>query len=108
RAPAWASRKTGRGPARPRPPPTAQGERHMQAFLDFAALDWAFAAAGASPAQQDRSPFLQFVQTHWYFAWPMFAMSFVALGLLVWRILLNVNGNTDMNVFLPQLQESLE
>lgn len=52
--------------------------------------------------------FLDFVTTHWYFAWPMFFMSFVGVTLVIWRILLNHNGNTSMNEFLPAFQEKLE
>jgi biopolymer transport protein ExbB len=51
---------------------------------------------------------VQFVTKHAYFAIPMFAMSIVAISLVVWRILLNLNARTDMNVFLPQLQETME
>ena len=34
------------------------------------------------------SAFLNFVTGEWYFAVPMFLMSFVAIALIVWRILL--------------------
>ncbi len=49
-----------------------------------------------------------FVKNHWYFAIPMFGMSFAALTLVVWRILLNLNARTNMNEFLPVFQEKLE
>jgi biopolymer transport protein ExbB/TolQ len=49
-----------------------------------------------------------FVRNHWYFAIPMFLMSFAALTLVVWRILLNLNAKTNMNEFLPVFQEKLE
>jgi biopolymer transport protein ExbB len=52
--------------------------------------------------------FLDFITTHWYFAWPMFFMSFVGVMMVIWRILLNHNGNTSMNEFLPAFQEKLE
>ncbi|HYT92157.1 MAG TPA: MotA/TolQ/ExbB proton channel family protein [Gemmataceae bacterium] len=51
---------------------------------------------------------LQFVTKHAYFAIPMFGMSITAISLVIWRILLNHNARTDMNVFLPHLQETLE
>ena len=52
--------------------------------------------------------FLDFIRDDWYFAWPMFAMMVVALALVLWRILLNWNANTNLNEFLPAFQEKLE
>jgi biopolymer transport protein ExbB len=54
------------------------------------------------------SAFWSFVKDDWYFAIPMFIMSMSALTLVIWRILLNVNGDTKMNEFLPKFQEKLE
>jgi biopolymer transport protein ExbB len=54
------------------------------------------------------SAFGDFITVHWYFAIPMFFMSFVSIALVIWRILLNVNGNTQMNEFLPVFQQKLE
>jgi biopolymer transport protein ExbB len=54
------------------------------------------------------SAFWDFVVHDWYFAFPMFAMSLAGMALLIWRLLLNVNGNTSMNEFLPRFQETLE
>jgi biopolymer transport protein ExbB len=54
------------------------------------------------------SAFWQFVTGDWYFALPMFFMSITGLALVIWRILLNVNGNTQMNEFLPVFQQKLE
>jgi biopolymer transport protein ExbB len=51
--------------------------------------------------------FLKFVTQDWYFAIPMFAMSFVAITLVVWRIMLNLNARTDLSALLPDLQEKL-
>ena len=51
--------------------------------------------------------FWRFVTHDWYFAIPMFCMSLVAVGLVIWRILLNVNVNTNLNQFLPAFQEKL-
>jgi biopolymer transport protein ExbB len=46
--------------------------------------------------------------THdWYFAVPMTCMILVAATLVIWRILLNVNANTNLNEFLPAFQERL-
>lgn len=52
--------------------------------------------------------FLKFVTHDWYFFWPMFLMSLAGLTLVIWRILLNINGNTAMNEFLPVFQQKLE
>src|SRR2546430_2189385 len=52
--------------------------------------------------------FISFLTSDWWIAIPMFGMSFVGIFLAIWRILLNTNGNTQMNVFLPQFQEKLE
>ena len=54
------------------------------------------------------SAFLRFVKDDWYFAIPMFFMSFTALTLVVWRLLLNLNARTNMNEFLPAFQDRLE
>jgi biopolymer transport protein ExbB len=54
------------------------------------------------------SAFLTFVTRDWYFAVPMFLMSGAAITLVIWRILLNHNAKTDMNVFLPAFQQKLE
>jgi biopolymer transport protein ExbB len=52
--------------------------------------------------------FLEFITRHWYFAIPMFLMSLVAVTLVIWRIMLNINAKTDLNEFLPQFQQRLE
>jgi biopolymer transport protein ExbB len=54
------------------------------------------------------SAFLRFVTEHWYFFWPMFFMSLAGVTLVIWRLLLNINGNTVMSEFLPLFQEKLE
>jgi biopolymer transport protein ExbB len=51
--------------------------------------------------------FKEFVSHHWYFAFPMFGMSLAAVALVIWRILLNMSARTNVNVFLPQLQDKL-
>jgi biopolymer transport protein ExbB len=51
--------------------------------------------------------FLKFVRQDWYFAIPMFCMSFVAVTMVVWRIMLNRSANSNMSVLLPELQEAL-
>src|SRR5207253_2457878 len=51
--------------------------------------------------------FRDFVTQDWYFAFPMFGMSLVAITLVVWRILLNLNANTNLNAFLPAFQDKL-
>jgi biopolymer transport protein ExbB len=54
------------------------------------------------------SAFFKFITEDWYFALPMFAMSLASITMVIWRILLNVNANTNMNEFLPVFQEKLE
>jgi biopolymer transport protein ExbB len=52
--------------------------------------------------------FWKFVTGDWYFAIPMFLMSLTAITLVIWRILLNHNARTQMNVFLPAFQRKLQ
>src|SRR4051794_5111617 len=52
--------------------------------------------------------FWTFITHDWYFFVPMFLMSLTGMTLVIWRILLNVNGNTAMNEFLPVFQQKLE
>src|SRR5438270_2214288 len=54
------------------------------------------------------SAFFDFLTGEWYFAFPMLLMSLAAATLVIWRILLNYNARTDMNLFLPQFQKALE
>jgi biopolymer transport protein ExbB len=54
------------------------------------------------------SSFLTFVKGDWYFAIPMFIMSAIAVTMVIWRIMLNLNANTNLNEFLPQFQERLK
>jgi len=54
------------------------------------------------------SSFFKFLSEHWFFAIPMLLMSAASITMVIWRILLNVNGNTNMNEFLPVFQEKLE
>ena len=49
-----------------------------------------------------------FITHDWYFFWPMFFMSLTGLTLVIWRLLLNLNGNTNMSEFLPEFQQKLE
>ena len=51
--------------------------------------------------------FWKFVTQDWYFAIPMFGMSLVAVTLVIWRALLNMSANTNLNTFLPAFQEKL-
>lgn len=53
------------------------------------------------------SAFFQFLVQEWYFALPMLGLSFVALTLVFWRLLLNFEASTVMDVFLPDFQEVL-
>ena len=54
------------------------------------------------------SAFTHFITNDWYFAVPMFLMSFTAVTLVVWRILLNIDAKTDLNLFLPKFQRVLD
>lgn len=54
------------------------------------------------------SVFLSFLKNDWWIAIPMFLMSFTGITLVIWRILLNLNGNTKMAEFLPLFQQKLE
>ena len=54
------------------------------------------------------SAFTHFIFNEWYFAVPMFLMSFTAVTLVVWRILLNLDAKTDLNAFLPKFQRVLD
>ena len=51
--------------------------------------------------------FWKFVKHDWYFAIPMFCMSFVAITMVVWRIMLNRAANTNLSALLPELQDKL-
>jgi biopolymer transport protein ExbB len=52
--------------------------------------------------------FREFITNEWYFAYPMFAMILVAITLAIWRLLLNLNAATNLDIFLPAFQEKLE
>src|SRR5262245_11981654 len=43
----------------------------------------------------------------WYFALPLVVMSLIAAALVIWRVLLNLSANTDMDDFLPVFQQTL-
>jgi biopolymer transport protein ExbB len=52
--------------------------------------------------------FWKFVLEEWYFAAPLLATSFTALTLVFWRLLLNFDARTNLDIFLPHFQEVLE
>src|ERR1700722_4909698 len=52
--------------------------------------------------------FLAFVRDNWYFAMPLFLIVFVSIMLVIWRLLLNINSNTDLKEFLPAFADKLE
>ena len=52
--------------------------------------------------------FGQFVVNDWWIAIPMFLMSLTGVTLVVWRLMLNSNGNTKLSAFLPPFQDRLE
>jgi biopolymer transport protein ExbB len=49
-----------------------------------------------------------FITQDWYFFLPLFLMSLTGLTLVIWRLLLNINGSTNMSAFLPEFQQRLE
>jgi biopolymer transport protein ExbB len=54
------------------------------------------------------SQFFEFVKNHWYFAIPMLFMSAAALTMVIWRLLLNLNAQTNLNEFLPVFGDKLD
>jgi biopolymer transport protein ExbB len=52
--------------------------------------------------------FLDFLKDHWYFAIILGGMSFAGIAMVLWRFLLNINGTTNINEFLPIFQQKLE
>ncbi len=52
--------------------------------------------------------FTSFLKNDWWIAIPMFLMSLTAVTLVIWRVLLNMNGNTKMSAFLPAFQQKLD
>ncbi len=52
--------------------------------------------------------FGNFLVHDFYIAIPMILMSLAGLALVIWRLLLNINGKTNMNEFLPVFQNKLE
>ncbi len=55
-----------------------------------------------------KNPFISFFLTDWYFAVPMTLMLFIALALVVWRLLLNMSAKSNLDALLPDLQENLK
>jgi biopolymer transport protein ExbB len=53
------------------------------------------------------SSFVRFVTHDWLFATILFIMTFAGATLVVWRLWLNYNAKTDLNLFLPKFQEVL-
>ncbi|HEV3144247.1 MAG TPA: MotA/TolQ/ExbB proton channel family protein [Gemmataceae bacterium] len=49
----------------------------------------------------------KFVRDEWYFFFPLLFMSMSGMCLLIWRVLLNMNAKTKMDVFLPAFQAVL-
>lgn len=52
--------------------------------------------------------FLNFYTSDWYFAIPMTIMLFVALALVIWRMLLNQGAQSNLDLLLPDLQTNLQ
>lgn len=53
------------------------------------------------------SAFIKFITHDTLFAVVLFTMTFIGAVLVVWRLWLNYNAKTDLNMFLPKFQEVL-
>jgi biopolymer transport protein ExbB len=56
------------------------------------------------PAMSD---FIRFVTEYWYFAAPLFVAIFIGTGLILWRLLLNMQASTNLDNFLTEFTERL-
>jgi biopolymer transport protein ExbB len=54
------------------------------------------------------SALLTFVTHDWWISVPMILMSITGVALVIWRLLLNLNGTTNLNEFLPAFQQRLD
>jgi biopolymer transport protein ExbB len=52
--------------------------------------------------------FVTFVTHDWYIFFPMFLMSLSGIGLVLWRLMLNINTATNLGEFLPAFQDRLD
>ena len=55
-----------------------------------------------------KNPFLTFYTSDWYFAVPMTLLLFVAIALVVWRLLLNYGASSNLDLLLPDIQMNLK
>lgn len=55
----------------------------------------------------EESAFVHFITHDTFFAVVLFTMTLAAATLVAWRLWLNYNARTDMNIFLPRFQEVL-
>jgi biopolymer transport protein ExbB len=55
-----------------------------------------------------KDPAIRFLIGDWYFSGPMITLSLVSITLVIWRLMLNANAKTDMDEFLPHLQQVLQ
>ena len=55
-----------------------------------------------------KNPFLTFYTSDWYFADPMTLLLFVAIALVVWRLLLNYGASSNLDLLLPDIQMNLK
>ena len=67
-----------------------------------------FATLLFAQAEEGENAFFRFFIKEFFISWPMLVMSLTGLMFVVWRLLLNINGTTNMNEFLPVFQEKLE
>src|SRR5690348_10890924 len=52
------------------------------------------------PGEPRMNAAYDFFIKEWYFSVPLVTMSLVAAALVIWRVLLNMTANTDMDEFL--------
>src|SRR5262245_6357619 len=64
-------------------------------------------AQAQEAAGTGQNAFVKFLIDEAIFSVPLLLMTFTAVTLLIWRLILNFNFKTDMNQFLPRFQDVL-
>src|SRR5260370_7748157 len=55
-----------------------------------------------------RAALTDFISNEWYYFGPLLLMSMTAMALIIWRLLLNNSAKTNLGVFLPVFQATLQ
>src|SRR5260221_596499 len=55
-----------------------------------------------------RAALTDFISNEWYYFGPLLLMSMTAVSLIIWRLLLNNSAKTNLGVFLPVFQATLQ